>query len=43
LIAELLRAEYLPTCYVPSPEVRQLRELLRVRAFVVEMKTGVKN
>jgi len=43
VIAELLRVGYLPTCYVPSPEVRQLRELLRQRAFVVKMRTGVKN
>lgn len=43
VIAELLRANYLPTCYVPSPAVRQLRELLRQRAFVVELRTMIKN
>ena len=43
VIAELLRANYLPTCYVPPQEVRQLRELLRQRAFVVTLRTKVKN
>jgi len=31
VIAELLRVNYLPTCYVPPQEVRQVRELLRER------------
>lgn len=43
VIAELLRVGYLPTCYVPPAEVRQLRELLRQRALVVELRTMVKN
>jgi transposase len=43
VIAELLRINYLPTCYVPPPEVRQLRELLRHRASLVDMRTKVKN
>jgi len=43
VIAELLRVNYLPTCYVPSPAVRQLRELLRHRASLVDMRTKVKN
>lgn len=43
VIAELLRVSYLPTCYVPPPEVRELRELLRHRVLVVELRTKVKN
>lgn len=43
VIAELLRVNYLPTCYVPPQEVRQVRELLRERAFVVRLRTMVKN
>lgn len=43
VIAELLRANYLPTCYMPPREVRELRELLRYRAAVVGIRTMLKN
>jgi len=43
VIAELLRVNYLPTCYVPPAEIRELREIVRQRAFVVELRTAVKN
>lgn len=43
VIADLLRTNFLPACYVPPPEVRQLRGLLRQRAFVVRLRMKVKN
>ncbi len=43
VIAELLRVDYLPTRYVPPGEVREQREILRQRTFVVQLRTKVKN
>jgi len=43
VIADLLRSNFLPTCYVPDAETRQKRELLRHRAFLVQIRTRVKN
>ena len=43
VIADLLRSNFLPTCYVPDAETRQKRELLRHRAFLVQIRTKVKN
>jgi transposase len=43
IIAHLLRTNFLPTCYVPSKEIRQRRELLRHRAFLIRIRTRVKN
>lgn len=34
-IADLLRCNLLPACYVASPEIRELRRLLRYRNLVV--------
>lgn len=41
--AELLRTNFLPTCYVPDPETRQQKELFRHRAFLIKMHSGFKN
>ena len=42
-LADLTRMNWLPTCYVPSSEMRWLRSLLRHRAFRTKLCTGVKN
>jgi transposase len=43
VIADLLRTNFLPVCYVPSQEVRQRRELLRHRTFLIRIRTKLKN
>lgn len=43
MLAQLLRTGLLPEAYVPPREIRDLRELLRLRAFLVRMRTRVKN
>ena len=35
MLANLLRAELFPSCHMASPEVRELRRLLRYRNFLV--------
>jgi len=42
-LAGLLRADMLPTCYVPGEELRSRRELLRHRLRLVRTRTEVKN
>ena len=42
-LAGLLRADMIPTCYVPGEELRSRRELLRHRLNLVKIRTGVKN
>jgi transposase len=42
-LAGLLRADMVPTCYVPGEELRSRRELLRHRLNLVKIRTGVKN
>jgi transposase len=42
-LAALLRADMLPTCYVPGEELRSRRELLRHRLNLVKNRTEVKN
>jgi len=42
-LADLARANLLPTIWVPTPAVRAQRTLLRGRAYLVRMRTGVKN
>lgn len=42
-LAELLKADYLPTSYKSSEEVNNTRILVRHRAYLVRMRTGVKN
>jgi transposase len=42
-IADLLRCDLLPTCYVLSPELRDLRRLLRYRNLVVRESVRMQN
>jgi len=42
-LADLLRTNFLPTSYIPPMEVRELREILRARIFLVKQKTKIKN
>jgi len=42
-IADLLRCNLLPTCYVLSPEMRELRRLLRYRQMVVAQAVRMQN
>jgi transposase len=42
-LAHLLRSNLLPLSYVPEKPVRLNRELLRYRASLVKIQTGVKN
>lgn len=43
ILAHLLRAKLLPTSYIPPRHIRDLREFLRFRAFLVAMRTSLKN
>jgi transposase len=42
-IADLLRCDLLPTCYVLPPELRDLRRLLRYRNLVVQQSVRMQN
>jgi transposase len=42
-IADLLRCDLLPTCYVLAPEIRDLRRLLRYRNMVVQQSVRMQN
>ena len=42
-LANLLRMNYLPTCYIADKMIRDNREYLRNRIFLVQMQTAVKN
>jgi transposase len=42
-IADLLRCDLLPTCYVLPPEMRDLRRLLRYRNLVVQQSVRMQN
>lgn len=42
-ICDLLRVDLLPTCYMASQDIRELRRVLRYRSHVVHMATAVKN
>jgi transposase len=42
-IADLLRCDLLPTCYVLSPQMRDLRRLLRYRNMVVQQSVRMQN
>ena len=43
VLANLLRADFIPEAYVPSREIRDLRGLVRHRTAVVKMQTSAKN
>lgn len=42
-LAHLLRADLLPPSYVPSRELRELRELVRLRTYLVRERAKFKN
>jgi len=42
-LAHLLRADLIPESWVPPQEIRALRELVKRRAFLVQMRTKLKN
>jgi transposase len=42
-LAHLLRANLLPTSYVPPREIRNLRELVRLRVYLVREQSRLKN
>jgi transposase len=42
-IADLVRCNLLPTCHVASPEIRELRRLLRYRQLVVRESVRMQN
>jgi transposase len=42
-LADLLRVHLLPTVWVPDADVRARRKLLRGRAYLVRLRTSVKN
>jgi transposase len=42
-IADLVRCDLLPACYVAPPEIRELRGMLRYRNLVVGQATRMKN
>jgi transposase len=43
ILAHLLRADLIPSCYLPLYEIREMRYLLRHRASIVKIRTMVKN
>jgi transposase len=42
-LADLLRADLIPACYIPSMEIMQLRQIVRHREFLVRQRTNLKN
>ena len=42
-LANLLRADLIPRSWVPSKDVRDLRQLVRQRAYLVQQSTSLKN
>lgn len=42
-LAHLLRGDLIPRAYIPPPHVRDWRELIRHRAFLVRLQTRLKN
>jgi len=43
ILGQLLRADLIPEVWIPSKEVRTLKDIVRFRAFVVKIKTMIKN
>ena len=42
MLADLLRTDLLPRAYIPPREIRDLREVLRLRAALIQIRTSVK-
>jgi transposase len=43
VLAQLLMLDWLPTSYVPPMEIRELRDLVRLRTYLVMVRTMFKN
>ncbi|MEW6555019.1 MAG: IS110 family transposase [Actinomycetota bacterium] len=43
ILSQLLRADFIPQSYKPQAQIRDLRELMRYRAFLVRERTKTKN
>ena len=43
ILADLTRGNLLPTSWIPPKEIRELRDLVRQRIFLVKQKTKIKN
>ncbi len=43
ILAHLGRADLVPQAYIPTREIRDLRDVLRHRAFLVSLQTKIKN
>lgn len=43
VLADLLRSDLLPTSYVPDKRIRELRDIVRQRAFLKRFRTQMKN
>lgn len=43
VLADLLRSDMIPECYIPQVQIRQLRDLTRRRHFFVTTRTTFKN
>lgn len=43
ILANLLRGNLIPKSYIPPPEIRELRELVRHRQGLVKIRTSLKN
>jgi len=43
ILAHLLRADLVPRSYIPSKDMRDLRQLVRQRAYLVQRSTSFKN
>ena len=43
MLADLLRADMIPEAYVPGTDVREVRDLVRRRRYMVKLRTMMKN
>jgi len=43
MLADLLRGGFIPECYIPSPRMMELKELVRYRANLVRLRATIKN
>ena len=43
ILANLLRSDLLPTSYIPSKNTREIKEMVRHRAYMVRFRTSLKN
>ena len=43
ILAEMMRSDFLPTAYLAPKAVREMREFMRARAFLVRLRTRIRN